>query len=47
MEQSKPIARPRPQVMTITDAAAARVQEIVSHRVEVFSFAAVEPGMPA
>jgi iron-sulfur cluster assembly protein len=31
MEQSKPIARPRPQVMTITDAAAARVQEIIAN----------------
>ena len=31
MEQSKPIARPRPQVMTITDAAAARVREIIAN----------------
>ena len=31
MEQSKPVARPRPQVMTITDAAAARVQEIIAN----------------
>ena len=31
MEQSKPDARPRPQVMTITDAAAARVQEIIAN----------------
>lgn len=31
MDQSKPVARPRPQVMTITDAAAARVQEIIAN----------------
>lgn len=31
MEQSKPVARPRPQVMSITDAAAARVQEIIAN----------------
>jgi iron-sulfur cluster assembly protein len=31
MEQSKPVARPRPQVMTITDAAAARVHEIIAN----------------
>ncbi len=30
MEQSKPIARLRPQVMTITDSAAARVREIIA-----------------
>jgi len=31
MEQSKPVARPRPQVMSITDAAAARVREIIAN----------------
>ena len=31
MEQSKPAARPRPQVMSITDAAAARVREIIAN----------------
>ena len=30
MEQSKPAARPRPQVMSITDAAAVRVREIIA-----------------
>lgn len=31
MDQSKPVARPRPQVMTITDAAAERVREIIAN----------------
>jgi iron-sulfur cluster assembly protein len=31
MEQSKPAARPRPQVMSITDAAAVRVREIIAN----------------
>ena len=31
MEQSNPAARPRPQVMSITDAAAARVREIIAN----------------